>query len=249
MGRAVSADEFAGICLALEDAGALNVNIVTGSHAIPALAAGLEAAKTAGLTLPVCWNSSAYESIAALKVIAPFVDIWLPDLKTLDKRLSASLFNAPDYPETATEAVRFMLGAAPLRFSGDGQRLLSGVIVRHLFLPGLVEETVAALGWLKKHADSRALISLMTQYTPVSGGLRRGQDARVFEDRLVSADEAKSLRGLVEAYRFREAFFQEPASDCGQLPDFSSPRSFPPALAQPVWHWTCGFVRARAAKA
>ena len=169
MGRAVSQDEFIAICLALQDAGALNVNIVTGSHAIPVLAAALAGAKKAGLTIPVCWNTSAYESTDALKIIAPHVDIWLPDLKTLDARAGEALFFAPGYPQAALGAISFMLEHAPLKYAPgtDGTRLLGGVIVRHLFLPGRFEDTARVLAWLKAHADGTALISLMTQYTPV----------------------------------------------------------------------------------
>ena len=77
MGRTVSTAEFADMCLVLEDAGAENINIVTGSHAIPAIAEGIAAAKKRGLKLPVCWNSSAYESLEAVEMLAGLADIWL----------------------------------------------------------------------------------------------------------------------------------------------------------------------------
>jgi putative pyruvate formate lyase activating enzyme len=243
MGRPVSRDEFVSICLALQDAGALNVNIVTGSHAIPALAEGLEAAKGAGLSIPVCWNSSAYESPQALAVIAPLVDIWLPDLKSLDSGVCAGIFNAPDYPEAAAGAILFMLASSPLRFAPDGESLLGGVIVRHLFLPGLIEGTAAVLDWLKAHAASRALISLMTQYTPMPGAPSQGGPP-VFEDRFVSPREAQDLRDLVDAYGFEEVFFQELLPGSEWLPDFRRPQPFSSALARPLWHWSTGFIRA-----
>ena len=79
MGRPVSAEEFASICLALEKAGAENTNIVTGSHVIPLVADGLKAARDRGLKLPVVRNSSAYESVGSLRLLEGLVSVWLPD--------------------------------------------------------------------------------------------------------------------------------------------------------------------------
>jgi putative pyruvate formate lyase activating enzyme len=248
MGRAVPLDEFVAICLALQKAGALNVNIVTGSHAIPFLAAGLAAAKNAGLSIPVCWNTSSYESPQALSLIAPYVDIWLPDLKTLSPLMSEAVFAAPDYPDTAQEAIRFMIDNAPLRF---GTQLLGGVIIRHLFLPGRFDDTAAVLDWLKANADGKAYISLMTQYTPIA---RRGSGVRcnaakdapaesaAFENRFVQPREETDLRDIVEAYAFEQVFFQELVRGNDWLPDFSRVQPFSSELAKPVWHWTCGFA-------
>jgi putative pyruvate formate lyase activating enzyme len=167
MGRAVSQEEFIAVCLELQTRGALNVNIVTGSHAAPFLAAALAQAKKHGLVIPVCWNTSSYESPQALGIIAPHIDIWLPDLKTLDARAEKEIFAAPDYPDAALYAIRFMIEHAPLTYTADGAHLLGGVIVRHLFLPGRFEDTARVLEWLKANADGKALISLMTPYTPV----------------------------------------------------------------------------------
>ncbi|MDR1411817.1 MAG: radical SAM protein, partial [Spirochaetaceae bacterium] len=109
MGRAVSAGEFAAICLALEKKGAGNINLVTGSHAVPALAEGIRAAREQGLSVPVLWNSSAYESPETLALLAGTVDVYLPDLKTLDREIARRFFRAPDYPEQAAAAILYML--------------------------------------------------------------------------------------------------------------------------------------------
>jgi putative pyruvate formate lyase activating enzyme len=239
MGGAVSLNEFAGICRALQNAGAENINIVTGSHAIPVLAEGIREAKNAGLVIPVCWNSSAYETPEALSLLDGLVDIWLPDLKTLNPRMSAALFAAADYPAVAKEAVRFMLEKAPLRLTEDG-RLQQGVIIRHLFLPGALEDTIKALDWLKKNADGKAIISLMSQYTPIpfapDGQARRPAQA-AFENRLVSREEFADLQDLLEAYGFEYLYYQELTPDTDWLPDFERPQPFSNALAKPVWHW------------
>jgi putative pyruvate formate lyase activating enzyme len=156
VGRVISAAEFADICISLQEAGAENINIVTGSHAVPAIIAGLEAAKSRGLTLPVLWNSSAYESPNTLALLRDYIDIYLPDLKTLDSEIARKFFNAPDYPTVASEAIKTMMRYQP-----------NNVIIRHLVLPRHLEATREVLKWFVHNAQGKAELSLMTQYTPI----------------------------------------------------------------------------------
>lgn len=278
MGREISVDEFAQICLKLQAAGAENINLVTGSHHIPAIAEGLRAARDMGLTLPVAWNSSAYESPEMLDLLEGLVDIWLPDLKTLNPMMSKSLFGAEDYPSVAKRAIRKMLSLSPLRIEEvgrggetggpDGKRrggagrsggaaskaaaknggevrekILSGVIVRHLFLPGRMDDTVMVLDYLKVHVDGRACISLMSQYTPVpfegdAAELEgRRQSLSAFQNRLVNEDEDARLRELIDSYCFEYLFYQDLSDDTSWLPDFRRTQPFSSALAKPVWCW------------
>ncbi|WP_294428415.1 radical SAM protein [uncultured Treponema sp.] len=257
MGAAVSKEEFAEICLKLEEAGAENINLVTGSHHIPALAEGLAEAKKRGLTLPVCWNSSGYDSVESLKLLEGLVTIWLPDLKTLSSELSNSLCAAADYPEKAKEAVKWMIEHNPLKLTQvskeiDGKtvvkdKILQGVIVRHLFLPGRFFETADVLEWLKQNADGKAIISLMSQYTPVpfkdseENLLKRKKSLSVIENRLVSQSEDTDLRDLIEAYDFDYLFYQDLCADTEWLPDFEKKQPFSYKLAKPIWHWKFGW--------
>lgn len=247
-GKEISVDEFAGICLDLQKAGAENINIVTGSHHIPALAQGLKAARSLGLAIPVCWNSSGYESVETLELLRGLVDIWLPDIKTLNAALSKKLFNASDYPETAKAALLWMMETSPLKIveeTKDGEtreKIMSGVIARHLFLPGRFEDSADVLDWLKKNLDGRAVISLMSQYTPVpfkeeAEALKKRLSAlEGVQNRLVSKEEDADLRDLIEAYDFETLFYQELSDDTSWLPDFTKPQPFGNKLAQVLWH-------------
>ena len=218
LGRAVSTEEFAAICFALQDRGAQNVNVVTGSHAIPAIVQGLRAAKTGGLRIPVLWNSSGYESVAALALLDGLVDTWLPDLKTLDSSLAARLFGAPDYPQAAQAAIRWMLKNRP-----------RGVIVRHLILPGCLESTRSVLRWFAKNAGG-ALLSLMSQYTPMD-------KASAAPDRFVSRREYETVLGWLEEFGIEDGFCQELVTGSDWLPDFRRPNPFSSELSVPVWHY------------
>ena len=260
LGRTVDKAEFVDICLKLQAAGAENINLVTGSHHIPRIAEYLRAARDAGVTIPFCWNSSAYETVEMLELLKDLVTIWLPDLKTLSSPLAGTLFKAPDYPEVATRAIRWMMENNPLKIEsipeppnakpaewaepGDPRdKMLQGVIIRHLFLPGRFAETADVLEWLKENADGRAILSLMNQYTPVPFDETKAQlEARKsslssIENRLVNEQEFEDIRDLLEAYDFENLFYQELTDDTSWLPDFRRPQPFSNKLATPVWHF------------
>ena len=254
MGRAVSKSEFADICIRLQEKGAENINLVTGTHAIPAIAEGLAEARKRGLTIPACWNSSGYDSAEELALLDGLVTIYLPDLKTLSADLAYELCAARDYPAAAEKAILRMIEHNPLTIktvTKDGvekEKIEQGVIIRHLFLPGRFAETADVLEWLKHHADGKAVISLMSQYTPVPF---KGSDTELsqrkkalsaIENRLVSKTEDGDLRDLIEAYDFDYLFYQDLSDDTSWLPDFNRTQPFSNKLATPVWHWTTGFI-------
>ena len=250
MGAEVSREDFVKICLELQRLGAENINLVTGSHHIPLIADFIRAAKDSGLTLPIAWNSSAYESLEMLELLSGLIDIWLPDLKTLNPMMSSELFKAEDYPSVAKKAIRYMISTSPLKFcqvkGKDGskkEKMLSGIIIRHLFLPGRMEDTHFTLDWLKKHADGKACISLMSQYTPVpfkegqASLEKRNKSLSSFQNRLVNEAEDKELRKIIDSYQFEYLFYQDLSDDSSWLPDFARKQPFSNELAKPIWHW------------
>ena len=251
MGSPVDEALFAEICLALEQQGAENINIVTGSHAVGAIVAGLEEARRRGLGIPALWNSSAYERVAAIESAADQIQVYLPDLKTLDPKVSARYFAAPDYPSAATKAIRRMAELRSLEYApargplGEGGReesrpevLVSGVIVRHLVLPDHLDDTRNVLRWFADNLADRALISLMTQYTPVS------PDGKAdVPDRFIDGREYDSVLGMLEEFGIEDGFYQELVASDDWLPDFNKVNPFSSELSIPVWHWKVGFVR------
>ncbi len=243
MGKTVSKDEFSQICLALEHAGAENINIVTGSHAIPAIADGIKEAKMNGLSIPICWNSSAFETIESLALLEGLVDIWLPDLKTLNSSVSNDLFFTKDYPETATKAILKMIDLSPLHITKSTkngttkEKMLSGVIIRHLMLPDHIQDSYEVLDWLKFYIDDKAYISLMTQYTPI-----KTDTEKKAPQRFVSEKEFETITSEIEDYDFDNLFYQELIQDDSWLPDFNRTQPFSNELAKPIWHWKHGFI-------
>lgn len=259
LGRAVTKEEFVKICKDLQSAGAENINLVTGSHHIPVIAEYLHAVRDAGITIPFCWNSSAYESVEMLELLKGLVTIWLPDLKTLSSVLAGELFAAPDYPQVAAKAINWMIqnnpleiedipepdNAKPAEWAEPGEprsKMQQGVIIRHLFMPGHFEETAHVLEWLKENADGKAIISLMNQYTPVPFEEdeqkleNRKKALKNLENRLVTKQEDEDIQDLIEAYDFDFLFYQELTDDTSWLPDFRKKQPFSNKLATPIWH-------------
>jgi putative pyruvate formate lyase activating enzyme len=222
LGRAVTALEFAKICAALRDKGAENINIVTGSHAIPAIVEGLKAAKSAGVQIPALWNSSAYETTEALELLREHIDIYLPDLKTLDSEIASKFFNAPDYPQTASSAILKMIEMAGAK---------EKVIIRHLILPGYLESSRTVLRWFAKNAAGRAQLSLMTQYTPIPNR------KRPMPTSFLTEEEYETVLSWLEEFGIEDGFCQELVTGSEWLPDFRKQNPFSSELSVSVWHF------------
>ena len=227
LGKEVSPEIFAGICAALRDKGAENINIVTGSHAVPAIIDGISAARRAGVRLPVLWNSSAYENLETLELLRDHVDIFLPDLKTLDSGTAAMYFNAPNYPAAAAAAILKMIDIVNDKPPCGADK---NVIIRHLILPGHLESTRQVLRWFADNAKGRALLSLMTQYTPIPG--RR----KPMPKRCLNKEEYETVLNWLDEFKIEDGFCQELVTGNDWLPDFRRDNPFSSELSVPVWH-------------
>ena len=201
-GRSISEDDLVVTFLDLQRAGAENINLVTPTHAGPALVSAIKAARKKGLSIPILWNSSAYESEETFTLLEGIIDIWLPDLKTLDSSISALYLNAPDYPQAAEKAILFMLEQSELHFNSKNT-IRSGVIIRHLALPGHMEASREVLRWFAQHAKGRAMISLLTQYRPPHRSSSKSSPSRY-----ISKEENEILRKWLDEYDIKDGFFQ-----------------------------------------
>ncbi len=150
---------------ALIAAGAENIDLVTPTHYLPTVLPALEPK----LPVPVVYNCGGYENVETLRALDGNIDIYLPDLKYADARLAQRLSGAADYFEKATAAIREMFRqVGPPQW--EGEKLKKGVIIRHLILPGHVENSLRVLDWIgETFAPGEVLVSLMRQYTPMPG--------------------------------------------------------------------------------
>lgn len=173
-GVKVTVARLAQIYLELAALGARNINLVTPTHYVPQIIESLSLARSAGLALPVVYNTSGYESAETIALLAGVVDIYLTDFKYADPLLASRYSHAPDYPEVAIAALDAMVAQVGLCAfeeaavdDDEPSRLLRGVIVRHLMLPGCVDDSKAIVALLHKRYGDAIRMSLMNQYTPV----------------------------------------------------------------------------------
>ncbi len=189
--------------------GAENIDLVTPTQFLPTVIPAL----TPRLPVPVVYNCGGYENAGVVRAMASYVDIWLPDMKYADNALAKQLSGVSDYFETAASAIRQMVRqTGPLQYRGD--KLVRGVVIRHLILPGQVGNSLKVLDWIgETFAPGEVLVGLMRQYTPMPG-MAAPLDRQVTEEEYQSVLSWMYLNEL-------EGFIQEDsASDTRFIPDF-----------------------------
>lgn len=217
-GYEIPVEELADTYLALEEQGLCNLNLVTAEHFLPHIVRSLEIAKRRGLTLPVVYNSSAYEKAESLRLLDGLVDIYLPDFKFYSSRPAARYLKAADYPNTARQALAEMFRqVGPAQLNEDETSLQRGMIVRLLLLPGLVGDAKASLASLYTLYGDQIYFSLMRQYTPPASLSASFPEI----SRRVREDEYREWIDFAEKLGVEKAFTQEEESaDESFIPSF-----------------------------
>jgi len=220
IGEFYSVEELARIMLTLQKQGAINIDLVTPTIWAEQIKKAIILAKELGLRIPIVWNSNGYEKLETIKSLAGFVDIYLPDFKYADNELAEKYSGVKNYVETVANVITEMLkqvGSLEL----DEQEIASrGVLVRHLILPGGVENSFGVVRKLAE-IDKKIFFSLMKQYIPV-------YKASEFTElnRPVSEEEFEKVFNFLLEKEMDNGWIQE--DDCGKifLPDFKKQNPF-----------------------
>ena len=165
-GAEVSIERLAELFIEQQERGAANIELVTPTHYADKICQAIDLAKVRGLTLPIVWNSNAYETLETLEILRGRVDVFLPDLKYFDDTAAKTFSNAPNYFAVASAAIKKMfelVGSALL----EGGQMVRGVLVRHLVLPNHRRDAIKIVDWLYSTFGDEIFISLMNQYTPL----------------------------------------------------------------------------------
>jgi putative pyruvate formate lyase activating enzyme len=195
-GEECTADQIARLTIALQKGGCHNINFVTPEHVAPQVLEAVAAAIPRGLDLPIVYNTSAYDSVESLKLFDGIADIYMPDFKFWEKDSARRYLKAKDYPDRAREAIREMhRQVGPLRFGPDGLAR-RGVLVRHLVMPGLVEESAKIFRWLAEEISRDTWVNIMGQYRPENEVGRRARDGV----RYAEINRHPTPREMEEAY-------------------------------------------------
>ena len=168
--RQISTDELAGIMIKLQKRGAHNINLVTPSHFVHLICNSIDKARTQGLNIPIVYNTSSYDREDVVLYLEKYVDIYLADLKYTDSSLSKSLSGVSDYFEIATKALLTMYKTKGALKVKKGIAI-SGLLIRHLILPGHLDNTIKALEWIENNLP-KVPVSLMSQYFPAYRALK-----------------------------------------------------------------------------
>ena len=209
-GKPVSVERLREIFWELIGQGAHNINLVSPTPFAPAIREAL----AEPLPVPVVWNTGGYERVETLRSLEGRVQVWLPDLKYVDSGLSRDLSGAADYFDAASAAIEEMV-----RQTGDyvleAGLLKRGVLIRHLMLPGQLENTKAVLDWVAEtFRPGQVLLSLMAQYTPQPG-------AEGLLSRRVTGAEYRAALRYMENLGITDGYCQDAASARAEYtPDF-----------------------------
>lgn len=210
-GVEVDADGLADAMLGLQNQGAHNINLVTATHYAPQVCAAVARARAAGLAVPVVYNTSGYELPAAVDALAGTVDVWLPDCKYAQPGLAHGLSGARDYPTVALDAIGRMAGQverAGGRLVDDDGIMRRGVIVRHLVLPGHIDNSFAVLDLLWERFGNAIDLSVMNQYTPPAHAPAR-LDAYPEMARAVTEEEYEAVLDYADVLGFENLWWQQ----------------------------------------
>lgn len=221
VGKEISLERLVDIFLELQEKRANNINLVTPGHFVPQIVKALDQARKEGLTLPVVYNTSSYETVDTIKMLDGYVDIYLPDFKYMSQVLSKKYSHAPDYAEVAKAAIAEMVrqtGKAVFVNRDEDNLILRGTIVRHLTLPGCMEDSMQILKYLHETYGDMIYISIMNQFTPLSN-LEKYPEL----NRRITDEEYETLVDYAIEIGIENGFIQEgdtaeesfiPAFDC-----------------------------------
>ena len=209
-GKSVNVSRLAQIFSELEALQVHNLNLVTASHFADKV---IEALRLAKPSIPVVWNSSGYESIETLKMLEGYVQIYMPDFKYTASDAAFRYSDAKDYPEIAASAIKEMYRQTG-SYEIDSKGLLKrGVLIRHLILPGRLDDTFDVIDWISDtFPNNSVLFSLMSQFVPLLDNERFPEIARsITQDEYNRAQSYLSLSGIENGY------FQELSSATDEL--------------------------------
>lgn len=192
-GYDISEYELAECFKSLESEGAHNINLVTPNHYVENIIHALDIYRP---NIPICYNTSGYDSIDTVKRLIPYVDIFLTDFKYGISALARELSGAEDYVDVASEAVKLMRVAKPDVI--EGGLMKQGIIIRHLVLPDELGNSVKVIDWFAENLPLETIISLMNQYTPNVGKSRLNRRVKPLEYKILCERLLKA--GFENAY-------------------------------------------------
>ncbi|NCC65699.1 MAG: radical SAM protein [Spirochaetia bacterium] len=224
VGIELSVQELAEMMLSLQQMGATNLNLVTGTHFIPSIAAALDIARDKGFFLDVVYNSSGFESELGLSILDPYIDLYLVDVKTLDEEVSKTFCGLALYAKCIKAVMQYLIRKKKRTYLTESNQL-KGILVRHLVFPGTIAATRQVLEYFAEELKACCYLSLMVQFENPRGDMR---------SKPVSVAEYDSLLQLLDELSIEDGFVQELGENVSWIPDFTQDNPFPENFAAPL---------------
>ncbi|MEP6768643.1 MAG: radical SAM protein [Acidobacteriota bacterium] len=217
----VSVERLAEMLIELQERGCHNIGFVSPTHYAPQMAKAVLLAARRGLTLPIVYNTNAYDSVEVLRLLEGIVDVYLPDLKYADAEAGALYSKIPEYPRRSREALAEMYRQKGSRLvMGEDGLLKSGLLVRLLVLPEGAAGVADSLAWIAEALSPRVAVSLMAQYYPIHRAASGGKYAAL--SRSITAGEWEEAVAALEANGLENGYQQEfETANRYYRPDFS----------------------------
>lgn len=203
-GKEISIEELANIFIKQQEKGVENINLVTPTSYTIQIIKAIEIAKNKGLKIPIVYNTNGYENVENIKRLKGYIDIYLPDLKYFYNELGNKYSKVNNYFEIASEAILEMykqVGKPIINSQGIMER---GVIIRHLVLPNMIENSKKILKWIKDNLDNKVYVSIMAQYFPT---YLAKDDKKI--NRKLTKEEFKEIEKYIEEIDIEQGFIQE----------------------------------------
>ncbi len=203
-GKDFTIEELADIFLRQQEKGVENINLVTPTSYVLQIIKAIQIARKKGLTLPILYNTNAYEKVETLKLLEGYIDIYLPDFKYAENVLGKQYSNVNNYFEIATKAIEEMIRQVGVPQWNEYGMMKKGVMVRHLVLPNHIPNSKKVLKWLKENVSNEIYISVMAQYFPTY------QAKEIKElNRKLTKEEWRQIEDYIEELEIENGYVQE----------------------------------------
>lgn len=217
-GYFVTIEELANIFLDQQKKGANNINLVTPTMYVYQIIEAIKIAKNNGLNIPIIYNTNSYENVETIKALNGYIDVYLPDLKYFSNDISIKYSNVNNYFDVASKAILEMAEQVGSPKFNEKGLIVKGVIVRHLVLPGHIQNSKHILKWLKNNLDDKVYISIMAQYFPT---YKAKEDSILC--RKLTNKEYKDIEQFLYTLNLKNGYIQELGKHEEEyVPDFPS---------------------------
>lgn len=202
-GAEITINRLSDIFLELQNKGANNINLVTPTHYVPQIIEAIEIAKYKGLKLPILYNTNGYDTLETIKLLDGYIDVYLPDFKYFDDKYSIKYSKAKDYSSEIIPILKEMVRQTGKPSFDDKGRILKGVIIRHLMLPGLLFDSKKVIDKIYSTFGDDVYISIMNQYTPMHNSskypeINRTLNPKHYDSLINYASELGVINGFIQ---------------------------------------------------